>query len=388
MDVITWAAMRILNLVVTKVEQGVVEALSPQIRTIEDRLDAITAHVGSLERKVDMELAEHLRAATTYMRLREFCNARNELISAEAVDDRSAVAKLWLSIMFGVEHKPEIAIEKMKGALALNPFIVQLLVPSLDFTQNVFSNSDIRDAAHVPSHGWSITVNKINASLNKPSRYKIGWLSKILNDRASDEGWCALDAVSLSEEIVIVTWSAGKSDSPGCTDRFLAAFELSSGKLLWVHPLSAHLELFFAAPRFLVMKSQEADECYKFLDMRTGASASSMSEEYFELTFCPNSAKLHGLQGFIKSNTSMPLKYETQTDRRVLMDPFEKGVYFVQVVNQWDCHHRVTQIASLSDSFMPDQDQDVWSIKCESLLRALPAPATTDSIYSAENFVA
>ncbi len=121
----------ILNKLVDQIENRAINEIFPEIHLIDGYLAQFMEGLDTVESNLERLLAISLKSAFTFIRLNEFEKALDKLVEADASDDRSALAKFWLSIILfrkGTlscdEKKKKEAIMILEEALDLNPFII------------------------------------------------------------------------------------------------------------------------------------------------------------------------------------------------------------------------------------------------------------------------
>jgi hypothetical protein len=261
-------ASQVLHWIVSKLEEGLSTRIKSEVDLIEERLVRI-------EEKIEKNMAMHLRAGLSFMRMGNWREAKNEFVRAEAVDSHSAMAKFWLGLILYRGSSKKLAAEKLRDSLHMNPYIIPSSIMTLEQLQKKFSLK--------PNSRATWTIDLTSSSCPDNLQYK------------------TINAVSLSGGNPVLDAGLG----------VIAAVDISNGKYLWSKDTYVDRgmwkdgiwkELYFATPYYVVLKSHETPTTYELLDMQTGRSKTTMGQEYFEAIFCPNNSQLTQLDAFKRAN--------------------------------------------------------------------------------------
>jgi len=339
----------ILNKLVDQIENRVINEIAPEIQSIEGYLVQFMEGIDNIESNLERLLAISLKSAFTFIRLNEFEKALDKLVEADASDDRSALAKFWLSIILfrnGIlscdEKKKKEAIMILEEALELNPFIIYVAGAPSILNQNLLQSSSDRVQTFI---SWKTSINSAMDIKKRPNRDD-KFLNKIFgNDRHFC--WASFEAVSVSGGHPVISWISGPTCSSSRKYRLVSVLDLSTGDFLWSYDLNSHQELCLATPRFVILKCSKPTQHFKFLDILTGRVNSTMKNEYFKTVFCPNLSQLKQLEFFQKSNCRMgeiPMDHNSERigsvttfkgyKERILTDPHGLNAYIIRVMNE------------------------------------------------------
>ncbi|MBV9925639.1 MAG: tetratricopeptide repeat protein [Acidobacteria bacterium] len=341
------------KLVSTAIEK-IFEELRPGTQSVETRLD-------NIQKILEMNQATHLKAALSFLRLGELEKARDAFIHAEASDRLGAVARLYLSILFTKEGKVDLARERLKVALGINPFIIK-------FTEPLQLSADNNPPhALTPARSWSRQLNS-KSFVNSVPRPK-NTLLRLLKGQGK---YGAISTVSCSGGDIAVSWRLGNDflEPPDDGGRIISMINLTNGSCVWTTTVTDS-ELFFATPNHVVLKSSKSPAKYFFLSMSNGEMQREVSPEYFETIFCPSANEVRQSDEFKRSNQMMPTsasikvhkerytaieykkknflqkwfwptveyKYESAA---VLTDPFDLGIFRIRASNKWSNYFKPT----------------------------------------------
>jgi tetratricopeptide (TPR) repeat protein len=270
---------------------------------LDDRIQSLEEDLHGIERKVERQLAVHLKAGFTFLKMGDLQNARTEFVRAEAADPYAATAKLWLSAMLFKDGQWDFAMKMCRRALLLNPFVGYH--PSS--YSNLFSATHSNVKLQLRSEIWSLQLKDkrfVDKFLKQPLLKT--WLKALKAEFSSKFAYrsqVAVRKVSCSGGNPVVFWRLG-SDLLTEYEEIVSAFELANGKCLW-NKFVRKEELCFATPLLVVLKSKEPAGGYELIDLQTGKRMAKMGTEYYKTVFCPNESYLYQVEPYEKSNVTM-----------------------------------------------------------------------------------
>ena len=342
-----------LEEVVHKLHANVMKEVEPRIRSLEDRLHGI-------EEKLDRQLAADLKAGLTFLRLGELINARDALIKAEAAEPNAAAARFWLSVILLKLGREDLAVERFRGALQLNPFVVPRSLPA---ALQIPAGSSAEEAVirdNVPAVKWG----------------KGKWLNKVKVDNAPFSGWkdrlntyyfrsrrllwgnlqAQIVKASASGGNLVVMWKLNDRVDYSLMQKgkyidgviqggkyLVSAFSIAAGYPLWHRDLTGKY-LNFATPAYAVLHRFEEPKGYELLDIHTGRVKATMSEDYFNTVFLTDDPEKEN-ELYDRSNvwvkvgrfeyvpSPAPNYQKKFTLRKTATDPFGLELYSYEMTN-------------------------------------------------------
>ena len=358
------------EIAVDRVVGALAKELEPEIRSMERRLTGIDA-------KLDRLLAVPLKAGFFSLRAGDLLGAQRQLAEAEAADEYGAVAKFWLSLVLFQQGKSDLAIEKMRDALLINPFVA----PTSSVGQKLFSVIAGLKTVSTSSAEWIQQLNEKKFLRSVPKNM----LRTLWPPDSGPRNKAAVCAASCSGDQAVIMWKRG-SDLLSDFDIILSAFHLPSGRCVWSRRLKKNSQLRFASSRYVVLEFTAPPGGYELLSLRTGQPVTKLTTPYFQIAFCPENSQLRSLHSFNRSNCYMIEAKEswerccTQpkrsrivqliktgswhehtefTEERCLEGPFGWGTFRFRVINKWQ-HFLYTRGMYPSPPFC--------GLACESLI--------------------
>jgi hypothetical protein len=161
----------------------------------------------------------------------------------------------------------------------------------------------------------------------------------------------------------------------------------ATGRLKWTRLHPSNQDLFFATPRFVILKTG-LHAAYEFIDSDTGEDRGSMKPDYFNTVFCPHADTLAQLDAFQRSNCRIPLPElygellepawsayiklggnefhkELVTKEMELTDPFGWDSFLIKASNNW---RYVISYSSSKESSQGSLDCTSWFERWEKLV--------------------
>ena len=266
------------------------EKLDDRLQTEFELLDT---RLSNIERNIEKQLAMHLKAGFNFLRLGQPKEAFDEFVRAEATDADAVVAKFWLSVMAFRKGQQAFALNKLKEAIHLNPFILG------DDAMTNFSQAPVM----ADESSWDLSLSDTTFVKRVPTT----WPSYIRDQLFSGFGYRSQSAVrkiSCGGGNPVVHWIIGSEILGHYYDEIISGFNLVNGACLWSRLLKGK-GLCFAGARYAVLQESKPRSDFEFIDLNTGRTTRTMSKDYFETVFCPHFDLLPHLKAFAVSNAIM-----------------------------------------------------------------------------------
>jgi len=348
-----WLLKPIIDAVISKTLEASLDKVISQFAS-QDR--AIAERMASMDEKLERLLAAHLKAASTFLRLGRFEQARDELVMAEANDPLSAVAKFWLGLVLVRAGMHDLGTEKCTEAFSMNPFVAG---PNFLANQPVAELSEettklIQPWAHdLTDDTLFEQFQRQHTKIRRRSSYK---KANTAVRQVSCNGLYALVLWNIDTEYAAAYPSEIETQSSSWHGQsFVSGFHIPRGTCLW-HRHAHDLDLSYATPEFAILRLRENGR-RRLLDVTSGVEKGEMSESYFRTVFSPYEGVLDELSSFSKANIRMlapdiALKsckkilgadYAPYADRRditytdscVAKNPLLPGLFSIHSTNLW-----------------------------------------------------
>jgi hypothetical protein len=268
----------------------------------ENEIPEIKTKLDNIQNMQEMQLAMWLKAGLTHLQIGEIREARDEFIRAEASDKRSATAKLYLAMILAQTGKLDLAMEKLREAITINPFIVILSLPD-----NLTLPDSVGKIVEIMPQTWSCQLNSTRFTKNLSDGNSI--LSRLFPSGSqgtihniSFSGGLLVFSLRLHNSSMIfdkLFWGGPDPRDTDFGERTLVCFDPNTGKLKW-SVATPNKELVFATPTYVVLKTEKAT--YDFYETPNGIYSSTMGQEYFESVFFPSFASISKHKEYLRSN--------------------------------------------------------------------------------------
>jgi hypothetical protein len=316
-----------------------------------------------------------LRSGFTFLRIRNFSEARNEFIKACAANPHGAVARLCLSVLLYREGQQQIGLENFKQAINMNPFVSlpPFITPAhiVRLARKYLSDIDNTEQVRPSPSYWNHKLEKKGLLQQIPPPDDPltlqHWLpaqdkrAQFITGKISTTG--PILAVSTSGGNPVIVWQLIE----GLTiTQVVTTFDLVTGECLWSLRLQ-NKGLHMATPEYVILTSGIDHDMYELYAIKTGALVTCMAKRHYEVVFCPNSSEIQQMDEYKRSNHTMTeedcflgrgrLNYKAQAvkvsslqqltdaqqtytqtyvDEHTLYDPFKLSRCGIKVTNIWE----------------------------------------------------
>lgn len=323
---------RIENAVFDSVVSHLRDHILPQLVETETQLDAMMGQLSEINAKIEMDLVRHLKAGLTFIRLGYWDEAIKRFIDADAIDNRSAIAKFWLGLLLFHSGKQAEGLQFFESSLDLNPYIAPLLA----------INQDVMDESLISCH----------RAHDRNIKKHLLWRREIED---------AVGSISLCRRNLIVEAASSWK---------VTAYDISTGQKLWSIPYNLPMRLLFATPTFVVFYNSKHHDRFEFYSQHNGQFHSRMQPAYFKTVFCSDITRLQALPMFKRSNANLPLHNESFSeiqgetkhykDATLLTDPWSTLEPQIKVENDWLLKKQYGTYISFDGLYCTDTLDESW----------------------------